>query len=78
MTGANSLNNFYQSVKFENPTLAEMMGDDIVTVALYGLSADKTPAQPAAERLRRQAFEFDLPEIQRRVLDNALTEMGYS
>lgn len=74
--GQISLNNFYQSVKFHNPSLVYLMEDDILTVSLYGLSADKGLGQEAADRLRRQAF--DLPEIHRRVLENALTDLGYS
>ena len=74
--GQTSLNNFYRSVQFSSPAMAELMTDDVAMVALHALSADNTGGQKAAERLRRQAF--DLPEIHRRVLDNALTELGYT
>lgn len=76
MTAQNSLNNFYQSVKFSYPVLAVRMSEDVVVVALYGLAADKTTGQEAADRLRRQTE--DLPEVLRRVLENALTDLGYS
>lgn len=74
--GQNSLNNFYQSVRFTNPTLAVLMTDNIITVALNALAEDKSEGQGAADRLRDQASE--LPEIQRRVLENALINLGYS
>lgn len=73
--GQRSLNNFYQSVKFQSPNLAEDMYHDVMAVALYGLVADKSPAQGAADRLRQKAL--DLPEIQKRVLDMALTDLGF-
>lgn len=76
MLGQQSLNNFYQSVKFSNPRLAALMSDDILTVALYAVGADKAPAQEAADRLRQRSL--DLPEVLRRVLENALTDLGYS
>lgn len=75
-SGQISLNNFYQSLKFNNPSMADLMGEDILTVSLYGLSADKGPGQEAADRLRQRAQV--LPELLKRVLDNALTDMGYS
>lgn len=74
--GQRSLNNFYRSVQFDNPRLAVLMSEDIVVVALHGLSADSSAGQESADRLRRVAI--DLPEIQRRVLENALTDLGYS
>lgn len=73
--GQNSLNNFYQSVKFGNPTLAALMSDNVIAVALYALSDDKSPGQISADHLRNQAS--DLPEVLRRVLESALTELGY-
>lgn len=76
MIGQNSLNNFYQSVKFSNPTLAALMSEDIIYVATNALSADKSAGQPAAERLREMSR--DLPEVHRRVLNNALSDLGYS
>lgn len=74
-TGQLSLNNFYRSVQISHPRLASRMSDDIYTIALYGLVTDKATGQEAAERLRRMAF--DLPEIHRRVLENALIDLGY-
>jgi hypothetical protein len=71
-----SLNNFYQSVKFSYPLLADLMKENIEQVALNGLCADSTPGQEYADRLRRQADR--LPELHRRVLANALIELGYS
>jgi len=75
MIGQNSLNNFYQSVKFSYPRLAALISDDVITVALYGLAADKTPAQEAVDRLRLQTR--DLPVALQRVLENALVDLGY-
>jgi hypothetical protein len=75
--GQQSLSNFYESVKFSSPRMATLMHGDIMIVAMHGLSAEKSEdAQEAADRLRRRAF--DLPEIHRRVLENALTDLGYS
>jgi hypothetical protein len=76
MTGQSSLNNFYQSVKFRNPRLAVEMSDDIIAVALYALAEDKSPGQDSANSLRERSHE--LPEVLRRVLETALTELGYS
>lgn len=76
MTGQNSLNNFYQSVKFGNPMLAALMSDDVISVAMNALSDDKTEGQKAADRLREKST--NLSEILRRVLETALTELGYS
>lgn len=76
MTGQQSLNNFYQSVKWANPTLAALMSDNVIAVALYALADDKSPGQISADQLREQASE--LPEVHRRVLESALTDMGYS
>lgn len=73
-----SLNNIFQSIIFDYPDMAEQMQNDIITVSIYGLSADadKTDGQEAADRLRRQAFH--LPEIQKRILNSTLTDLGYS
>lgn len=76
MIGQNSLNNFYQSVKFSNPTLAAVMTNDVLEVALEALSHDKSKGQEAADRLRETSR--DLPEVHRRVLENALADLGYS
>jgi hypothetical protein len=76
MTAQNSLNNFYRSVKFSNPRMAALMADDVIEVALNALSDDKSDGQVAAERLRQKAQE--LPETLTRVLENALTGLGYS
>lgn len=73
--GQRSLNNFYQSVKFQSPNLAEDIYHDVVEVALYGLAADKSPAQGAAARLRQKAL--DLPEIHKRILEQALADLGF-
>jgi len=75
-TGQQSLTNFYRSVLYSTPVLAELMRENVEIVALNGLSNDSSAGQPAADRLRRQADQ--LPEIYRRVLDSALTELGYS
>lgn len=76
MAGQQSLSNFYESVKFDNPALAAEMYNDVATVAMYGISADATGGQEAADRLREQAR--DLPEIQRRVLEYALEDLGFT
>jgi hypothetical protein len=78
MTGLRSLNNFFASVQFDNPQLAERIAPDVEVVALYALShesSDRTPGKEAADRLRRVAF--DLPVIQERVLAGALQDLGY-
>jgi len=76
MNGQQSLNNFYQSVKFHNPSLVYLISDDITTVSLYALSFDKTPGQEAANRLREKTR--NLPVVHQRVLESALAELGYS
>lgn len=74
--GQKSLENFYRSVKYSNPILAELMANNVEIVALNGLSNDPSPGQEAADRLRRQADQ--LPVIYRKVLDGALDALGYS
>lgn len=76
MVGQQSLNNFYQSVRFSHPRTAELMHADIQTVAIFALAMDKTPAFEAVERVRETSR--DLPEIHRRVLENALIELGFT
>jgi hypothetical protein len=76
LPGQSSLHNFYASVKFADPILATLMSEDVLEVALNSLANDKAPGQPAADRLRETAQQ--LPEALRRVLDSALTELGYS
>ena len=75
MVGQQSLNNFYQSVRFSHPRTAEFMHTDIQKVAIFALAMDKSPAQDAANNLRNLAS--DLPEIHKRVLENALQELGF-
>lgn len=72
-----SLNNFFLSVQFDNPQLAKNIATDVELVALYALgdTQDNSPGQEAAERLRHAAL--DLPVIQSRVLEGALTDLGY-
>lgn len=74
--GQTSLNNFYRSVKFSDPLLACLMSEDIISVAVNSLAFDQSDGQAAANRLRDMAR--DLPVLLSRVLDNALTELGYS
>ena len=76
MAGQQSLNNFYESVKFSHPRTAALMHTDIQKVAVFSLADDKSPAQEAANNLRDMSR--DLPEIQKRVLDCALNELGFS
>lgn len=73
--GQMSLSNFYVSVHFDNPVMAERMHEDIMMVVLYAIVADKTHGQAAADRLRQQAL--DLPEIHKRMLDTTLMDLGY-
>lgn len=75
MPGQQSLTNFYESVQFQNPAMAQLMSNDIRTVAIYSLIADKEPGYEAVQRLRSQALT--LPAVQARVLDHALTDLGY-
>lgn len=75
--GQQSLSNFYESVKFSNPRVAALMHADTLQVAIFALAMDKTPAQESADNLRRIARDNNLPEVLRRVLENALTELGF-
>jgi hypothetical protein len=75
VTGQQSLNNFYQSVKFSNPRTAALMHADILKVAIFAIAMDKSPAQESADNLRQ--LSRDLPEVLRRVLESALTELGF-
>lgn len=74
--GLQSLNNFYRSVQFGYPALAAQISEDVEVVALNALGTDKSLGEPAADRLRRAAF--DLPPLLSMVLANALTDLGYS
>lgn len=76
--GQNALNNFYQSVKFYNPSLGVLMADDVITVALNAMGGDKRRGQEAAQELRKKALVYDLPDSLLRVLENAITQLGYS
>lgn len=78
MTIDNSLRNFYESLKFSNPTLATRYADDVTTVAVNALGEDKSGGQESATRLRKRVLDDNLPEVLVRILNNALTEMGYS
>lgn len=71
-----SLANFYYSVEFHDPALAERILLDCHIVALWGLSADKSGGQEAADRLREATRP--LPVVFGKVLDQTLTSMGYS
>lgn len=72
-----SLLNFYQSVEFQDPELAELMFPHIQCVALWALGADKSGGQDSADRLRRGTREF-LPPVFAMTLNTILDEMGYS
>jgi len=76
LPGQHSLKSFYISVKLRDPRLGELMRENIVDVALGALSADRTAGQASADALRRQSE--NLPEVFRRVLETALTDLGYS
>lgn len=71
-----SLANFYHSVHFHNPELAESMLEDCHIVALWGLGADKSGGQDAADRLREATRP--LPVVFNMVLNSTLADMGYS
>jgi hypothetical protein len=73
--GQQSLNNFYQSVKFSNPRTAALMHADVLKVAIFAIAADPSPAQESANNLRN--LSQDLPEVLKRVLENALVELGF-
>lgn len=75
MLGQQSMNNFYRSVEFDNPTLAAQIHVDVGVVKLHAIGADKSKGRAAADHLRRVAL--DLPVIQQRVLESALQELGY-
>ena len=75
LPGQRSLTNFYESVQFQNPAMAHLMSNDIRTVALYALTDNLEPGYPAVHRLRRLAL--GLPAVHARVLDHALTDLGY-
>jgi hypothetical protein len=51
------------------------MHADVLTVAIFSLGQDKSPAERAAYNLRTAAL--DLPPALQRVLDSALTELGF-
>lgn len=70
------LTDFYYSVEFHDPNLAEQILPDCHTVALWGLSADKSGGQDAANRLREATRS--MPVVFAMVLNNTLREMGYS
>lgn len=76
MSAQRSLTSFYTSVKFEYPNLAEEMRDDIEVIAINALLHDKSPGQPAANRLLEHSHV--LPVIYIRVLESALIDLGYS
>lgn len=71
-----ALANFYHSVYFHDPAIAESMADDINTVALWGLGADKSGGQAAADRLREATRP--LPSVFNKVLGGTLADLGYS
>lgn len=77
MTVHNSLNTFYQSAKAHNPMLGVLIADDVIVVMVESRSTDKSVGQEAADRLRQRAITA-LPESLSPVLENALTELGYS
>lgn len=72
-----ALANFFASVKFQDPELAEFMAPHIEIVSIWGLGADKSGGQDSADRLREGTRQF-LPEVFSRVLNATLDEMGYS
>lgn len=75
LPGQQSLENFYVSVQYQNPAIGMLMADDIRTVALYGLLANRKEAYPAVVRLRDLAQ--GLPAVHAKILDHALQDLGY-
>jgi hypothetical protein len=71
-----ALLNFFFSIQFHDASAAEAMAPDIQTVAIWGLSADKSGGQDAADRLREATRP--LPVVFNMVLDSVLTDLGYS
>lgn len=71
-----ALMNFYHSVYFHDSALAESMADDINIVALWGLSADKSGGQAAADRLREATRP--MPPVFGKILAGTLADLGYS
>lgn len=70
-----SLANFYYSVEFHDPALAEQILPDCHTVGLWGLGADKSGGQDAANRLREATRP--LPVVFNMVLDCILADLGF-
>lgn len=70
-----SLGEFLNGVHFTNPELADQMDDDAVVVARNIFSEGNAEGKRAAARLRRSAGA--LPEGQRSILDDVLTDFGY-
>lgn len=75
MAAQQSLSNVFESIRFSNPGLANQMQSDFVAVAIHATASDKSLGQGSAVRLRM--FSSDLPEIQKRVLNNTLDDLGY-
>lgn len=75
MANQQELMNFLVSVEYSHPALAEKMHDDILTVSIFAMGADKTGGQNAADRLRQKAL--NLPELHSRMLEFTLTDMGF-
>lgn len=71
-----ALANFFDSVRFHDPALASEMADDIQVVAIWGLGADKSGGQAAADRLREATRS--LPTVFNMVLGHVLADLGYS
>ena len=71
-----ALTQFYHVVKHTNPTLAALMSENIVEVALGTLHDDKTIGQRNANELREKAEVLD--EALRNTLNRALVGLGYS
>lgn len=76
MNGLRELNNFFASVQYAYPLLADQISPDVELVALYGLSMDKEGGRESAERLLSIAQQC-LPVIHCRVLEHALEDLGF-
>lgn len=73
--GFRTLENFYESVQFQNPAMAHLMHADLMKVGLGGISGNRLPAYEAVIRLRRRAEGLPVPFAH--ILDYALEDLGY-
>jgi hypothetical protein len=73
--GIRTLNNFFESVQFHNPALAYLIHEDLMAIALGGISGDQISAYNAVRRVRDRVH--GLPTGLVLILDHALYDLGY-